>query len=310
MAAASVGVGASGLGGYALAEPWFCQVQHYNLTPPGWPAVRSLRIVALADIHACYPFMSEARIRSIVAMVNSLDPDVTVLLGDYVVSSTLIGYFWTYEEERIAEALAGLSARRGVFAILGNHDWWDDQEYHGTRDGLARMGSALSDQGIRVLENEAVLTTDGIQPVWIAGLGDQWAYWRPRDPGRWAKSGRPAHAGRDDLPGTLSRITSKDPAILLIHEPDAFVDVPSRISLTLAGHTHGGQVRVFGHAPTVPSIYGSRFRYGHIEEHGRHLIVSGGLGCSFLPIRLSCPPEIVVVDLGPPRKEVGVHFGA
>jgi predicted MPP superfamily phosphohydrolase len=74
--------------------------------------------------------------------------------------------------------------------------------------------------------------------------------------------------------------------------------VPERVSLTLSGHTHGGQVALpFIGRPVVPSSYGQRFAYGHIVEEGRHLIVSGGLGCSIMPVRFGVPPEIVVVDI-------------
>ena len=103
--------------------------------------------------------------------------------------------------------------------------------------------------------------------------------------------------GVDDLPGTLAKITDDAPVILLAHEPDIFSEVPNRVSLTLSGHTHGGQVRVFGYSPMVPSRYGNRYAYGHVVEDDRHLIVSGGLGCSILPVRIGVPPEIVMVDV-------------
>jgi predicted MPP superfamily phosphohydrolase len=101
----------------------------------------------------------------------------------------------------------------------------------------------------------------------------------------------------DDLPGTLAKVTDDAPVVLLAHEPDIFPRVPERVSLTLCGHTHGGQVRLFGYSPVVPSRYGNRYAYGHIVENGRHLIVSGGLGCAILPVRLGVPPEIVLVDV-------------
>jgi len=84
--------------------------------------------------------------------------------------------------------------------------------------------------------------------------------------------------------------------ILMVHEPDIFPEVPARVSLTVAGHTHGGQVTIAGFAPIVPSRYGRRYVYGHIVEEERNLIVSAGLGCSTLPIRFGAPPEIVVID--------------
>jgi predicted MPP superfamily phosphohydrolase len=82
------------------------------------------------------------------------------------------------------------------------------------------------------------------------------------------------------------------------HVPDIFPQVPARVSLTLSGHTHGGQVRLFGYSPVVPSEYGNRYAYGHMLEEDRHLIVSGGLGYSNLPVRVGVPPEIVLVELG------------
>ena len=88
------------------------------------------------------------------------------------------------------------------------------------------------------------------------------------------------------------------PSILMAHEPDIFRKVPDRVALTLSGHTHGGQVRLFGWSPVVPSRYGNKYAYGHVTEGDRHMIVSGGLGCSILPVRFGVPPEIVVVDLG------------
>lgn len=104
--------------------------------------------------------------------------------------------------------------------------------------------------------------------------------------------------GIDDLPATLAMVDDDAPVILMAHEPDIFARVPARIALTLSGHTHGGQVRLFGWSPIVPSRYGNRYAYGHVQENGRDLIVSAGLGTSKLPIRLGAPPEIVLIELG------------
>jgi predicted MPP superfamily phosphohydrolase len=106
----------------------------------------------------------------------------------------------------------------------------------------------------------------------------------------------------DDLDGTLAQISGDDPVLLMAHEPDIFVRVPDRVTLTLSGHTHGGQVRLpFFGPPIVPSAYGRRFASGHIVEGGRHLLVSSGLGLSGLPVRFMVPPEIALVTLGAPR---------
>jgi len=179
-----------------------------------------------------------------------------------------------------AAELARLQAPLGVWAILGNHDWW----YH-----VAAVRSALAGVKIPVLENQAVLLDREGHKFWLAGLGDQLAH--PLGHGRFR--------GVDDLPGTLEQIRTDDPVVLLVHEPDIFPRVPSRVALTLAGHTHGGQIRLPLVWPLfVPSKFGARFAYGHVVEDERHLIVSGGLGTSIIPARLGVPPEIVHVRLG------------
>ncbi len=293
----ALSAGTAALGGYAVAEPWRLNVTRYALTPPGWPEGLKLRCAVLADIHACEPWMGETRIRQIVARTNALSPDVTLLLGDYpaghhlskLSSSSMPHSVW-------ARALGRLKAPLGVHAVLGNHDWWHDIEVQLRRNGPVPAAVALDQAGIPVYENKAIkLVKDG-QPFWLAGLGDQWAYW-PRGSVK-----PPRHTfhyqGVDDLPATLAQVTDEAPVILMAHEPDIFPTVPGRVALTLSGHTHGGQVVLAGFAPVVPSRFGRRYVYGHIVERERNLIVSGGLGCSGVPIRFGRPPEIVLVELG------------
>jgi predicted MPP superfamily phosphohydrolase len=286
--------GGFGCGGYALAEPWGTGVTRYRLSPPGWPAGLSLKLAVIADLHACEPWMGLERIRSIVGHTNALQPDCVLLLGDYVSGSGMSRYSDPIAPRDWARALGELSAPQGVHAVLGNHDWWDDIEVQRSGRGLPQAGLALQDAGIAVYENDCVRLGKNGSPFWIAGLADQWAfntkagakYKRAWDDG-----------GIDDLPGTLARIRDDAPVILMAHEPDIFPKVPSRVSLTVCGHTHGGQVRVLGYAPIVPSRFGARYVYGHIVEEGRHLVVSGGLGCSGVPVRFGSPPEIVLIDV-------------
>jgi predicted MPP superfamily phosphohydrolase len=221
--------------------------------------------------------MGAARIEEIVSTTNALAPDLVVLLGDYEANHRFVTR--SVPRETWARLWAECRAPLGVRAILGNHDWWFN---------LSRIRAALDAAGVPVMENDAVRLIHRGRPFWLLGLGDQIAHIRA--PGRFE--------GVDDLPGTLAKVADDAPVILLAHEPDIFVEVPERISLTLAGHTHGGQIRLFGFSPVVPSRYGNRFAYGHIVERGRHMIVSGGLGCSFAPVRLGVPPEIVLVRLG------------
>lgn len=273
-------------GGYAFGiEPAFrLGVARYAPALPGWPAGFPLRIAALADPHAGEPYMPVRRIETIVARTLALKPDLIVLLGDYLAHHRFVTR--RVRPEEFAHAMRELKAPLGTYAILGNHDWWDDYEAQRRRRGPVRLRTELERVGIPVLDNDAVrLAKDG-QPFWLLGLGDQLAFW-----------GRPPQ-GVDDLPGTLAKVTDDAPAILLAHEPDIFPRVPRRVALTLSGHTHGGQVRLFGFSPMVPSNFGNRFAYGHVVEEGRHLIVSGGLGTSIAPVRLGVPPEILLVELG------------
>lgn len=259
----------------AAGEP---VVTRYRLAPPGWPEGRWLTIAVIADLHAGGPNMGIERVRQVVDACNRQHCDVVVLLGDYFATHHFVTEYvapgvWAGE-------LARLSAPLGVYAVFGNHDWWHD---------IAGVRRALADVRIPAMQNEAVLIGGDGHRFWLAGLGDQLAH--IVGPGRFC--------GVDDLSGTLKRITTDDPVILLAHEPDIFVEVPERVSLTIAGHTHGGQIRLPFVPPVwVPSAYGARFAYGHIVERSRHMIVSGGLGCSGVPLRLGVPPEIVCIELG------------
>ena len=160
-----------------MAEPWRLNVTRYALTPPNWPTGLKLRCAVIADLHACEPWMGEARIRQIVARTNSLAPDVTLLLGDYEAGYKLSRMSKPVESSVWAGALGGLRAPLGVHAVLGNHDWWHDIEVQRRRAGPVPAAMALEAAGIPVYQNNAIrLTKDG-QPFWIAGLGDQWAFW-------------------------------------------------------------------------------------------------------------------------------------
>jgi uncharacterized protein len=277
-AAGLIGLSAAGTAGYAAAiEPQQLVVTPYTLKPRGWPAGRKLTITVIADLHAGGPDMPLPNVQRIVDTANALKSDVIVMLGDYIAR-------YRFAVERIpdpvwAAELARLRAPLGVWAILGNHDWWYD---------LAGVRNALAEVRIPLLENQAVLLGPEGERVWVAGIGDQIAY----------RIGHGRFRGVDDLPGTLAQVTTDDPVILLVHEPDIFPRVPSRVALTFAGHTHGGQIRVPLIWPAfVPSRYGKRYAYGHVIERERHLIVSGGLGTSIIPARFGVPPEIVHVTL-------------
>jgi uncharacterized protein len=278
-AAQVVGLSAAATAVYATAiEPEGLIVTRYAPKPAGWPAGRKLSITVIADLHAGGPDMQLPHIRRIVDRASALNSDIVLMLGDFIAA-------YRFAITRVpdldwAAELARLKAPLGTWAILGNHDWWHD---------LQGVRSALGAVNIPILENDAVLLGPDGAKFWVAGIGDQLAI--PLGHGRFR--------GVDDLPLTMSRITSDDPVLLMVHEPDIFTKVPPRVALTFAGHTHGGQIRVpFLWQHFVPSRYGARFAYGHVVEHDRHLIVSGGLGTSIIPARFGVPPEILHIELG------------
>jgi len=289
-------LGALGLTGVLFAAYGFIfgplrwpHIARYAVRPKQWPQGLTLKIAAIADLHACEPWMNVARIRSIVETANGLGADMIVLLGDYAA-----GHKWVTGPVNAAqwsEALSGLKAPLGVHAILGNHDWWDDKSVQASGEGPVYGRRALEKAGIPVYENDAVRLNKNGKSFWLAGLGDQLAFFPTRRhyPGR--------RLGVDDLKATLAKVPDGEAVILLAHEPDIMVQVPARVALVLSGHTHGGQVRLFGWSPVVPSRYKNRYAYGHVREQC-DIIVSGGLGCSIVPFRLGVPPEIVVVTVG------------
>jgi len=277
------GLAAAGLGaaGYGFGiEPFFrLVVQRHAVTPQGWPADLRLRIVQLSDLHAGAPLMEEARIEAIVAAANALAPDLVLLTGDFGPSMRFVDRVLPHAD--VARRLAALRAPLGVFAVNGNHDWWEDRAaMRAGRDGVPAMARALERAGIQVLSNAVARTG----PVLVGGLDSSWAFG--------------ARRGAEDVPRLMAQVTGQAPLLLMAHEPDTFATLPARVAVTFSGHTHGGQVRLFGWSPVVPSVHRNRYAWGHVREGGRDLVVSGGLGLSTLPVRFGVPPEVTLVEIG------------
>jgi uncharacterized protein len=258
-------------------EPSSTVVRRVGLAVPAWHAEhKALKFALLTDLHVGAPHMSLARLRDVVARVNAEAPDLVVITGDFVIGGKehkggVVGGTFV-EPEPIAEELKRLRAPLGVYAVLGNHDWWYDGE---------RVARALGGAGLKVLENEAARVESGGRAFWLVGVADFWTR-------------------RPDIEGALRRVETDDPVVLFTHNPDIFPRVPARVALTVAGHTHGGQVNLpLVGRPVVPSEFGQRYAMGHVVEGGRHLFVSGGLGTSIIPVRFRVPPEIVVLRLEP-----------
>lgn len=245
-----------------LVEPSRLVVRKFSIKSGKWPkTIKPLRIVAIADLHVGAPHVDLRTVEKIVNRTNLLRPDVIVLLGDYVIRYVLFGAF--VGPRAIARRLGGLKAPHGVIAVLGNHDWWFDGK---------QVSRELERAGIVVLENSVhAIDADGGR-VWFAGLADG----TTRTP---------------ETQKTVDKVPDEEPVIVLSHDPVVFADVPQRAVLTLAGHTHGGQVNIpFLNAP-------QKHPCGFVRGKGKLMYVSSGIGTSVLPARFNMPPELVQLTL-------------
>jgi len=227
-----------------------------------------LRIAVLSDVHADDWFVDDKKLRTIVERTNQLQPELIVILGDYMSSNGHVTR--RVEPEHFGPILKGLHAPLGVYSVLGNHDWW----YSGTQ---VRRG--LEKNGIQVLDNEVIHFDARGTQLWLVGLADLWTR-------------------RQAVADTIAMVPEGAPMIALTHNPDLFPDLPQRVPLLLAGHTHGGQVRF----PLIGSVvqssnFGDRYVKGHIFENNHHLFVTTGIGTSIVPVRFGVPPEIVLLTL-------------
>jgi len=232
------------------------------------PGDAPIKIALISDIHVAGPDMPPERLKQVVQQINALSPDIVLIAGDligdrYVTSSH-------YSPEQAVAPLGDLAAPLGVFVVPGNHD-------HSTN--LPALASAMRRHGLRLLVNDAAQAG----PLVIGGLDD-------------------AHTGRADIPETLMRMAPfSGGRVILSHSPDAFPLIPSDVGLTLAGHTHCGQIGwPWGGAPLTMSRYGQRYACGRVNESGKVLVTTAGLGTSGLPVRLFAPPDIWLIKARPP----------
>lgn len=225
-------------------------------------AFDGLKIAHLTDIHHSL-FTPLEEVERAVQLANGLQPDVVALTGDYVTSSpAYIG--------PVAQALGKLRARCGVFAVLGNHDFQVD---------AGEVTRALRSNHIRVLRNSRYPMQAGSRTLWVVGVDDLW--WNS-----------------DDLPAALESVPTRDPKILLCHNPLGIWQASARgIDLVLSGHTHGGQVRLPGFRSLYRSKLGERFVEGWNRLDSTQIYVSRGIGKVVVPIRVACPAEIACLHL-------------
>jgi uncharacterized protein len=231
------------------------------------------RIVQISDIHLdeyTEPFFLE----HIVDRVNILAPDLVLLTGDFITRGAFSFIAGNHAVSRCAEILTTLTAPLR-YAILGNHD---------VSFSAPMVTHALVTHGTPVLVNQYLPIERAGARFWLCGV---------EDPG----------TGHPDL--DLSIPAKPDgPVLLMAHEPDYADDVVahprgSLVDLMLAGHSHGGQVRLPFLGPLILPPLGLKYPEGHYRFNQMQLYVNRGIGTVGLPFRLNCPPEITVITLQP-----------
>jgi predicted MPP superfamily phosphohydrolase len=244
-------------------------VVRYTVRSPGWTAP-PITIALLSDTHAALPDMPPARLARVCDAVSALRPDLVLLAGDYV--SSRVGQGNRVPPAAATAPFGHCRARLGVFAVLGNHDMRPPVRGEDVATGLQRAG-------VSVLRNAAVR----VGGFWIAGV-DNGDY------------------GNADVGRALARVPAGAPLLFVMHNPDRFADLPARrVGLSVAGHTHGGQVAPFG--PIFLPIVHREWARGLVWDRGRPMVVTSGVGASFVPIRIGVPPEIALIRLEGAQRE-------
>ncbi len=247
-----------------ICEPDMLVVSSKTLSIPNWSqSLEGLKVGIVSDLHIGAKKINLSKLEYIVNKINSESPDIIFLLGDF--DAQLIAGSGI-SKESISKVLAGMKAPLGVYAVMGNHDY---KPYDVVRP-------ILKNAGVNVLENASVTIIHNGAKLRICGLKDWWHY-------------------KSDVPVVIGKVDC--PTIFLSHNPDVFPQVPKDVSLTLSGHTHGGEVvlPILG-APFVPSAYGGKYSKGYVVENNKHLFVTSGVG-TLSRHRLLNPPEIVLLNL-------------
>lgn len=224
---------------------------------------RPLRMVHLSDLHGSNWDMPQVRLNRIIDQVNALHPDLVAVTGDFHASK-----IWDppMRMDDAVQPLTRLKAPLGVWSVPGNHDdpYWI--RWVMRRFGLKLLAGDLVDLG----------------PIQIVGSDDLIMGQRPVQ----------------GLRAAAARAQPGKPLVALVHEPRLWTMLPANVDLVLAGHTHGGQIQIFGW-PQFKKLDSQYLRGRFRNPGGQQMLVSAGIGTSIVPVRLGTQGEIVVVELVP-----------
>ena len=229
------------------------------------PPLEGFTISHLSDLHRG-PYISEEQLREAAQMAMAYAPDMIVLTGDHLSLSA------RYAKSCVA-ALSALNAPYGIYAVLGNHEYWTDQ--------VTRVTNAYRDAGLNVLINDSArISLPGLD-WWVCGVDDIWE-------------------GRPDLDGLLAKVPDHAFKLLLCHEPDYADRAAERnLPLQLSGHSHGGQIRLPGVGPVRLPVFARKYPYGlqRVPNSDTLVYTTAGVGVTFPPIRINCRPEVAILRL-------------
>jgi uncharacterized protein len=232
----------------------------------------------LTDTHAVGLWTNGHHLRRAADLIMGERPDLIILGGDYLAAKAMPGRRLSAVDT--LKAVSVLDAPLGVFGVLGNHDWKDCALAQANGFTRSSVEDAFEGSAFTLLRNAAVQ----LAGFWLVGLDSQCPT------GGWER-------GFHDPDRAFAEVPEGALTILIAHEPDYFAEGDTRPVLQLSGHTHGGQANLFGWRPMTPSRFGQRYALGHVTEGERHLVVSGGLGFTGLPLRLNQPPEVTIITL-------------
>lgn len=247
-------------------EPNILLTKSQKLEIPHWNKdLDGFKIALITDIHLGTKFVDLKKLARIVKIVNSKNPDLIVICGDLDAKSISKE---KYSTTQIANILKNLKSKHGVIAVMGNHDYVPPSV----------VKNIYQKSNIILLENEDYYFSHNAKTLRIVGFKDLWYF----------KSNPIQVVGMKD---------KTTPTVVLTHNPDYFPQMPEFVSLTLSGHTHGGEIVLpFIGSFFIPSEYGQRYRNGYIIENNKHLFVSRGVA-TLSGGRFLDPPEINILTL-------------